>query len=156
MTRSRFYALACSLLFVLAFAIGTTPVETAQAPASATGPRIARDAALAARQSKQLTATFVGADTCLACHDDKAKPLERTLHGKSSDPRTPAAAEGCETCHGPGSAHIEDPSDPDLENIDDDGNDDIAHTNEVVEDSSSDLDEERAPKRLRLTSPGDL
>ena len=51
---------------------------------------------------------------------------------------------------------IEDPSDPDLENIDDDGNDDIAHTNEVVEDSSSDLDEERAPKRLRLTSPGDL
>ncbi|HVG54026.1 MAG TPA: DmsE family decaheme c-type cytochrome [Vicinamibacterales bacterium] len=112
MTRSRFFALAFALLFVLAFAIGTTPVETAQAPAPATGPRTARDAALAARQSKQLTATFVGADTCLACHDDKAKPLERTPHGKSADPRTPAAAEGCETCHGPGSAHIEDPSDP--------------------------------------------
>ena len=61
------------------------------------------DAALAARQSKQLTATFVGADTCLACHDDKAKPLERTLHGKSSDPRTPAAApdwSGCRTMLG--------------------------------------------------------
>ncbi|CAO2834487.1 unnamed protein product [Amaranthus hypochondriacus] len=53
---------------------------------------------------------------------------------------------------------IKDPSDPDLENenIEDDGNDDIAHTNEVVEDSSSDLDEERAPKRLRLSSPGNL
>jgi len=110
MTRSRFFTLAASLLFVLVFAIATTPVETAQAPPA--GSRASRAAAQAARQSKQLTATFVGADTCLGCHDDKGKTLEQTIHGKAAHPRSPAAAQGCETCHGPGSAHIEDPSDP--------------------------------------------
>jgi DmsE family decaheme c-type cytochrome len=118
MTRPRFFALAASLLFVLVFVIATTPVETAQEPAAgskaapATVSKAARTASQAARQTKQLTATFVGADTCLGCHDDKAKTLERTMHGKAADPRSPAAAQGCETCHGPGSAHIEDPSDP--------------------------------------------
>ena len=96
MTRPRFYALAGSLLFVLAFAIGTTPVETASAQAPPVGSRAAREASQAARQSKQLTATFVGADTCLGCHDDKAKTLERTVHGKAAHPRSPAAAQGCE------------------------------------------------------------
>ena len=63
-------------------------------------------------------ATYVGADTCLGCHDDalRAKEpgaqggLEQTIHWKAAHPRSPAAAQGCESCHGPGSKHVEDPA----------------------------------------------
>jgi DmsE family decaheme c-type cytochrome len=123
MTRPRFYLLAACLMFLLAATISTTTVETApaaaQAPAPApqTGPADRPDdplqaSALAARGAKQVGATFVGQDTCLACHEDMTKGLVDTVHGKAAHPRSPAAGQGCETCHGPGSAHVEDPSDP--------------------------------------------
>ena len=54
--------------------------------------------------------TYVGQDTCVACHDTEGNTMGRTEHGKAQNPRTPAAIHGCESCHGPGSAHIEDPS----------------------------------------------
>jgi DmsE family decaheme c-type cytochrome len=56
-------------------------------------------------------ADYVGSDTCLACHEDATKHLANTVHWKAANPRSPAAAMGCESCHGPGSRHIEDPSD---------------------------------------------
>jgi DmsE family decaheme c-type cytochrome len=49
--------------------------------------------------------TFAGQDTCLACHEDKA--YKGTKHGVTANPRTPAATQGCESCHGPGKAHAE-------------------------------------------------
>src|SRR5580765_4517962 len=54
-------------------------------------------------------AGYVGDDTCVACHDNKDKQLAATLHGKSQNPRTPAANgnQACETCHGPGKEHSE-------------------------------------------------
>ena len=52
-------------------------------------------------------ATYVGAETCLGCHENKA--ADPTLHFRAADPRTPAATKGCESCHGPGSAHADDP-----------------------------------------------
>jgi len=55
-------------------------------------------------------AEYVGSDTCLGCHEDAAKTLGGTVHWKAAHPRSPAAAQGCESCHGPGSRHVDDPS----------------------------------------------
>ena len=52
-------------------------------------------------------ATYVGAETCLECHENKKG--DPTLHFRAADPRTPAATKGCESCHGPGSLHADDP-----------------------------------------------
>jgi len=57
----------------------------------------------------QQDARYAGAAVCLDCHDDKAANMAATLHGKTADPRTPAAKLGCETCHGPAAAHADDP-----------------------------------------------
>src|SRR6476646_7986225 len=57
--------------------------------------------------------TYVGQDSCVGCHEAEGTGLHQTAHGKVQNPRAPAADKGCESCHGPGSAHIEDPSIPD-------------------------------------------
>jgi len=46
-----------------------------------------------------------GTDACLTCHDDKKGQLGP--HGRTGNPRTPMANQGCETCHGPGKAHVD-------------------------------------------------
>jgi DmsE family decaheme c-type cytochrome len=48
---------------------------------------------------------YGGQDTCLICHSDR--DYKGTLHARAADERTPAAARGCESCHGPGKAHVE-------------------------------------------------
>jgi DmsE family decaheme c-type cytochrome len=52
---------------------------------------------------------FVGDDTCATCHEPEEKGLHATQHGKAQNARTPAAKTGqsCETCHGPGQAHVD-------------------------------------------------
>ena len=105
MGRHSLSALAAALALACVFAVTV---------AAQTGPRIlpAAGAQTApARASTPAPATYVGGDTCLGCHDDTIHGFDQTPHGKASDPRTPAAAQGCETCHGPGSRHVDDPSD---------------------------------------------
>ena len=71
-------------------------------------PRPGREAtARAARVSQPQPGGYVGADVCLECHEEQAD-INRTAHGRAANPRTPAAAQGCETCHGPGQAHVDD------------------------------------------------
>ena len=48
---------------------------------------------------------YVGDDTCITCHENQT--LKGTPHGRDKDGRTPAAKHGCETCHGPGQAHVD-------------------------------------------------
>ncbi len=48
---------------------------------------------------------YAGEATCLTCHGDQA--YKGTAHGRAFNERTPAAAHGCESCHGPGKAHAD-------------------------------------------------
>jgi len=53
----------------------------------------------------QGTGNYVGEDTCLTCHEDHN--YQGTAHARRANPKTPAANHGCESCHGPGQAHVE-------------------------------------------------
>ncbi len=53
---------------------------------------------------------YVGKDSCVTCHEPQKAGYENSLHHKAADPRSPEALKSCETCHGPGSKHAEDPA----------------------------------------------
>ena len=59
-------------------------------------------------------ATYVGSETCKGCHEDQFKKLDATLHsrvlGRAGPDRVQQQA--CESCHGPGSKHLEDQANP--------------------------------------------
>jgi DmsE family decaheme c-type cytochrome len=54
-------------------------------------------------------AGYIGAEACATCHEGYDKQVEGTKHGFKANARTPMAQQGCETCHGPGEAHANDP-----------------------------------------------
>lgn len=57
----------------------------------------------------QAGATYVGDADCSTCHTKEHTGYVLTAHNRKADPRTPASAKSCETCHGPASKHVEDP-----------------------------------------------
>ncbi|MDO8805955.1 MAG: hypothetical protein Q7R35_16180, partial [Elusimicrobiota bacterium] len=51
---------------------------------------------------------YVGAETCIACHQEHGAEIAKTIHGKVKDFELAVKeAKGCEGCHGPGSLHVE-------------------------------------------------
>jgi len=103
-------ACVCAPLFASSAWAGPLRPVAAHAVRSAEVPRAvaARAAQVAAPAPAPAPANgYVGADTCATCHEDKVKSLEGTQHGRATNPRTPMAGQGCETCHGPGKAHAE-------------------------------------------------
>jgi DmsE family decaheme c-type cytochrome len=102
MTRRFFLSFAAALTLFVCVAVAAANADIAAG----------RQAGGAPPPTPARAADFVGADTCLGCHEDMNRGISQTLHGKAAHPRSPAAAQGCESCHGPGSRHVEDPADP--------------------------------------------
>jgi DmsE family decaheme c-type cytochrome len=56
---------------------------------------------------------YVGAETCMSCHEEVAAELDKGPHGKTPPAKHQGPQwQGCEACHGPGKAHAES-GDPD-------------------------------------------
>ena len=71
------------------------------------------EAAAPADSPQQAPATppkgYIGAEACATCHEGYDKTVDATKHGFKANERTPMAKMGCESCHGPGEAHANDP-----------------------------------------------
>lgn len=84
----------------LATAGGPLPTTRTGGPAKPGSTPVAATAMPAAQASD-----YAGQDTCLTCHEDRN--YRGTLHALTSNTRTPASTHGCESCHGPGKAHVD-------------------------------------------------
>ncbi len=99
--------LICAAIAWLAALASARASGAEKSPTAQTSAQPAAQAAPAA----QAPAGYVGQDTCLGCHDDKMKgAFEKSPHAMKADPRSPAAKLGCESCHGPGAKHVDDPA----------------------------------------------
>ncbi len=49
---------------------------------------------------------YLGSEICQQCHFDRFESYQNSAHSLAGDPRTPAARQECETCHGPGGNHV--------------------------------------------------
>ncbi|HYT69221.1 MAG TPA: DmsE family decaheme c-type cytochrome [Vicinamibacterales bacterium] len=57
----------------------------------------------------QVAADYVGEAKCVECHPSEGDSYKATPHGRPALERSPAATKGCESCHGPGRQHVENP-----------------------------------------------
>jgi DmsE family decaheme c-type cytochrome len=92
----------------LAWLVGSVlTAAVAFAPAALSGQAAKAQPAASKAAVAAPGATYVGQETCLGCHENKKGGT--SLHTKAADARTPAGGKGCESCHGPGSLHADDP-----------------------------------------------
>lgn len=49
---------------------------------------------------------YIGVETCKNCHEEKYQSFTKSPHGKKAIAAAPVNVQGCETCHGPGAAHV--------------------------------------------------
>jgi DmsE family decaheme c-type cytochrome len=91
----------------------SAPAESKQLLlAQAEQPKAAKPAkAKAVKAAKPINlddATYVGSQVCTTCHANQSARFGQTVMGKIflKNPRNAQEKAGCETCHGPGSAHV--------------------------------------------------
>ncbi|RPJ81010.1 MAG: DmsE family decaheme c-type cytochrome, partial [Acidobacteria bacterium] len=59
------------------------------------------------QQASPGKAGYAGEATCLSCHEAQSKGYHDTAHGRAWIAGSPRAGTGCESCHGPGQAHVD-------------------------------------------------
>jgi DmsE family decaheme c-type cytochrome len=96
------------LAFVVAW--GLAVVVTTSGSAALSQPARAAAAQAPATQAppSPQPSGYAGSDTCVLCHSDQEATLKGSPHAQAVNPRSPAALRGCESCHGPGQAHVDD------------------------------------------------
>jgi len=52
---------------------------------------------------------YIGEAACVDCHDKQKTGYFDSKHHRSADVRSPVSKDSCETCHGPGGKHSDDP-----------------------------------------------
>ena len=105
------YTRTLSPMVTIAGALGVWLFVVVAVGASASprqdGPAVTKPAAAPAAQAAAPASGYVGEETCITCHEEKTKGYHGSKHSRAANPRTPAAGKGCESCHGPGRAHVE-------------------------------------------------
>jgi DmsE family decaheme c-type cytochrome len=96
---------AALILFVSAARAADQKNDSASPDAQKAKPPAAEPAAAAAPAGPK---TYVGSDTCQACHEDIFSAFQKDPHkAVDFDKKRGWETHACEGCHGPGSAHVE-------------------------------------------------
>lgn len=62
--------------------------------------------ALNAAKKVESNSGYIGADACKRCHEEIYNSAGKQSHGKKAVADSPANKNECESCHGPGAAHV--------------------------------------------------
>src|SRR3984957_7430460 len=94
--------------FVFLAVVLATPRPTAAqvAPTSKAASNTATSQS-ASSEGSAGTSDYMGSEVCKTCHEDIYNGWEKTPHWKTTlDTKGGSSKQGCESCHGPGAAHV--------------------------------------------------
>jgi DmsE family decaheme c-type cytochrome len=106
--------LTATLVTWCVVALGATRAPQSTSPGSTPATHTTQAKAAQAQPNPAGPGEYVGEDACLGCHTDQTAGYHNSPHGIADNPRSPRAQHGCESCHGPGKAHVDAGGDPKL------------------------------------------